>query len=201
MAEDFSAKEFLRERQAILVHFSTVMGERADLAFPDDLVRATSLRNEPLSFSTILAGDTNPQGMGRGGAEGSVGLVVDVGPSTHILTVLHMDSGSGGLGERPTAENCAASIDRRTDSNEWRVENYEPIGIFVLPPIWVPKSMVLEDQPIRYEVEISFEEAIAPFRHLRIFSANDRGFLEFDRTSGGWIAVAYDDIIAPGTSD
>lgn len=204
MEEGFSPRAFLREREAILVHFSTVMGTRLDLAFPDDLLAATSLRDVPLSFSTILAGDTNPHMQGRGGAEGSVGLVVDISSTTNILTVCHMDSGSnkdGSLGVSPTAETCAASIDQRFDSNEWRVSNYEPVGIFVLPPIWVPMAVVVEGRPDRFEVERSLEEAITPFPHLRIFSANTRGFLEFDRTNGVWMAVAYDDIIPSRASE
>jgi hypothetical protein len=64
----FSPRAFLRSRQAVLVHFSTVMAERLDLVFPEDLQQAIRLKGAPLSFSTIQAGDTNPHVTGRGGA-------------------------------------------------------------------------------------------------------------------------------------
>ena len=41
----------------------------------------------PLAFSTIQPGDTNPYRGGRGGAEGSVGIIVDIGPATVIHSV------------------------------------------------------------------------------------------------------------------
>src|SRR5271156_6056087 len=94
----FSPRAFLRTRQAVLVHFSTVMAERPDLLFPGDLGRAITLKGAPLSFSTIQVGDTNPYMIGRGGAEGSVGLLIDLGPTTLIESVSPGDSGSNATG-------------------------------------------------------------------------------------------------------
>src|SRR5271166_413602 len=72
----FSPRQFLRTRQAVLVHFSTVMSG-SELPFPEDLHNAMNLKGEVLSFSTIQLGDTSPH-RGRGGAEGSVGLLIDI---------------------------------------------------------------------------------------------------------------------------
>lgn len=97
----FSPREFLRSRQAILVHFSTVMTGRPELVFLNDLHTAVTLQNAPLSFSTIQSGDTHPS-VGKGGAEGSVGLLADIGRETVIRSVAPSDSGSsesGSLGE------------------------------------------------------------------------------------------------------
>ncbi len=52
--EEFSIRDFLRQRQALLIHFSTVMG-REEFVFPDDLRNAMTLVDTPLSFSTILS--------------------------------------------------------------------------------------------------------------------------------------------------
>ena len=117
MTVSFSPREFLRSRKAVLVHFSTLMSSRPELTFPDDMRQAMGLTGIPLSFSTIQPGDTNPHCGGHGGAEGSVGIIVDVGPATVIHSVSPSDSGSseiGSLGLLPTEENCTASIDRRT---------------------------------------------------------------------------------------
>lgn len=199
-SDDFSPREFLRERQAVLVHFSTLMASRLDLTFPNDLRQAMSLKGVPLSFSTIVAGDTNPQANGRGGAEGSVGLLVDIGDGTQIRSVSPSDSGSGlagSFGVAPTHQNCADSIDNRTTSNEWHVGDYIPIGIFILPPIWVRQVIDLHGYATSTEVQLELGQAIAPFPEQRLFSANERTFLEFDRSVNGFKAVPYDEIIPP----
>ena len=84
-------------RNAVLVHFSTVMTTQPDLTFPHDLQQTMTLTGKQLSFSTVLIGDTNPFVLGgRGGAEGSVGMIVDIGPRTSILSVWPRDSGGRG---------------------------------------------------------------------------------------------------------
>ena len=152
----------------------------------------------PLAFSTIQPGDTNPHRDGRGGAEGSVGIIVDIGPATVIHSVSPSDSGSsdmGSLGLPPTEENCAASIDQRTTSNEWHVQDYVPVGIFILPPIVVRQVAIFMGEPTPGEVGPNLQTAIAPFPNQRIFGADDQTFWEFDRPSGQWRAVSYDDVI------
>jgi hypothetical protein len=76
MTAAFSPREFLRSRNAALVHFSTLMTSRPHLTFPNDMRQAMTLKGVPLSFSTIQPGDSNPHMVGeRGGAEGSVGMI------------------------------------------------------------------------------------------------------------------------------
>jgi hypothetical protein len=127
-------RAFLKLRNAVAVHFSTVMTRHQDLLFPDDLKQAMALSGLTLSFSTIQPGDTHRLG-GKGGAEGSVGMRVDLGPNTVVESVAPDDSGSiwdpatatsGSLGHLPTPETCAESMDRRTESNEWLIKNYIP---------------------------------------------------------------------------
>ena len=57
---EFSPRSFLRDRQAVLVHFSTIMASSLDLTFLKDLLKSKTLKGVPLSFSTVLKGDTNP---------------------------------------------------------------------------------------------------------------------------------------------
>lgn len=195
----FSPAQFLRERNAVLVHFSTVMTRHPDLLFPDDLVTAMTLRGVPLSFSTILPGDTTPHSGGRGGAEGSIGLLAGLTAETVIHSVSPADSGSsmdGSLGLPPTAENCAASIDQRITSNEWHISDYAPAGIFVLKPIVVRQRQFFPEVGdfITGEAPLSLPDAIKAFPDHRIFSANERTYLELDRSSGTWMAIQYDDM-------
>ena len=199
--DEFSPRSFLRDRQAVLVHFSTVMTRHPDLAFPHDLLRAMGLKAVPLAFSTIQTGDTNPfvEG-GRGGAEGSIGILVDIGPTTQIKSVSASDSGSnpdGSFGLPPTAENCASSIDDRETSNEWHIQDFVPIGIFVLPPLLTRQVGVFMGEPVSGDTPITFDDAIAPFPGLRIFGARADRFVEFDRASGKWRDIAYDEMIVP----
>lgn len=198
MTSTFSPREFLRCRQAVLVHFSTLMASRVDLAFPDDIGQGMTLTGVPLSFSTIQVGDTNPQMQGRGGAEGSVGMLVDIGPGTLIHSVSPSDSGSsllGSLGLRPTEQNCIDSIDKRATSNEWHVQDYVPLGIFVLPPIWVRQIFDVDGAKTPVEVQLDLAQAIAPFGAHRIFSANTKTFLEYNRGTQQWLAVTCDQIL------
>lgn len=201
----FSSRTFLRSRQAVLVHFSTVMAERPDLLFPEDLRRAITLKETPLSFSTIQVGDTNPHMAGRGGAEGSVGLLVDLGLGTHIESVSPGDSGSnatGSLGVPPTEESCTRSIDARATSNEWRIQNYVPVGIFILPPIRVRQAYDVGGVPTVAEGPMTLERVIDCFPGQRVFSVNAHTFLEWDRASGRWRAILYDEIFRrPGPGD
>jgi hypothetical protein len=50
-------------------------------------------------------------------------------------------------------------------------------------------------EPTEGEVELDLQTAGAPFADQRIFSANARTFLEFDRPSGQRRDVSYDDVI------
>jgi hypothetical protein len=200
MQPEFSPREFLRQRQALLVHFSTIMSRHEDLFFPEDLRRALSLRQAPLAFSTIQIGDRSPWARTPGpGGEGSIGMVVDIAPHTVISSVSPCDSGSyegGSLGLPPTEQNCAASIDQRERSNEWVVQDYEPVGIFLFhEPYVIRKPVNLDGSQTAIEVRVSAEQAKAPFPDQRIFSLSKSSFLELDRARRMWKAVSYNEII------
>jgi hypothetical protein len=99
MTAAFLPREFLRSRNAILVHFSTVMTSHPDLMFPQDMRRALTLQVAPWAFSTIQPGDSNPHLFGgRGGAEGSIGIVVDIGPGTVITLYRQRTAGAAARG-------------------------------------------------------------------------------------------------------
>lgn len=198
----FSIREFLRGRQALLVHFSTLMSNHHDLVFPQDLRNAMTLRSEPLSFSTIQAGDVGPhQVPGRDPADanagGSIGIIVDIHSDDCVVTVGANDDGtscnpvtgeiiSGGF--PPTEESCARSIDERTTSNERYVRSFRPLAIFVYGPIWVRHP---DGGEVRLERDVVFDL----FPDCRIFSAREGHFVEFDRGTGRWIPVTYETIM------
>jgi hypothetical protein len=197
--DSFSPRDFLRSRRAVLVHFSTDMSGHPELVFPNDLRQAIDLTGTPLSFSTIQPGDSNPYGNERGGAGGSIGLLIDIGPETTIQSVHWTDSGSnemGSLGHPPTAESCANSIDRRRDrdSNEWRVQDYVPVGIFIFDPIYVRQIRNLGGVATPVPTQASLQEAITPFPKQRIFSATQQDFIELERASTDWRPIEYDKI-------
>jgi hypothetical protein len=171
---------FLRDREALLIHFSTLMAGDPGRCFPDDLLNARPLRGVPLSFSTIQRGDTNPvPGVGRGEAEGCIGLLVDVGPETEVLAVGPRDIGSSfnsvtgewiSSGKLPTLEACEESIKLRAPSNEWFVRGYVPIGIFLLPPLYARKTFVLEGATLYTDAKIHRDEVFGAFHDMRVFS-------------------------------
>ncbi len=93
--EEFSIRDFLRQRQALLIHFSTVMG-REEFVFPDDLRNAMTLVDTPLSFPTILSrgpyqSDQHPA---LANAPGSAGIIVDILHNSSVLTVGRSDGGT-----------------------------------------------------------------------------------------------------------
>jgi hypothetical protein len=195
-------KAFLKSRNAVSVHFSTVMTRRQDLLFPDDLKNAISLAGVALSFSTIQPGDTHRL-TGKGGAEGSIGMLVDLGPNTVVESVAADDSGSiwdpeaglsGSLGYAPTPQTCAESIDKRTESNEWVIRDFVPRGIFILEPILVQRKLVIEGIEDVGEVQISFQDAIGHFVGQRVFSADKDAFREWDRKNNEWKQISYQEI-------
>ncbi len=195
---DFSVRKFLREREALPVHFSTVMARRDKLLFPNDMKRAMTLVGTPVSFSTIQAGDD------RHNVEGSVGLVVDFQTNESVVTVgpcddgTYFDAGSGEWvsgGSPPTVEACARSIDERRTSNEWFIKDYTVIGLFVFCPILVRQACKQGEHVILSEAPIQLAAVLAHFPQLRVFSTRGGEFVEFDRDTGTWSSVEYSKIV------
>jgi hypothetical protein len=117
----FSVRAFLRQREALLVHFNTPMATKHPTGFPDAPILARTLPG-PLCFSTIQVGDRDPwQGGSPGDANagGSVGMVVDVHEQS-AMGVDHTDSGFieglGSAGRSPTAFTCCEH--RSTDDHQ-----------------------------------------------------------------------------------
>lgn len=203
------ARKVLCDEQALLVHFSTVMADRQDLLFPRDLQRAMELVDVDLSFSTILVGDSF-----RNGAEGTIGMLVDIAETTAVRSVYHGDSGSssnGSLGHTDISErNCRDSFKKRTDSNEWRVSKYKPLGIFTFRPIIVRQEILVKLPPEMAELmgvsvnrefaerEIQIKTVLDAFPAERIFGTSGTSWQEYSRTDNDWRDVAYNAIINSG---
>jgi hypothetical protein len=203
MSSDFSVRKFLAERQALIVHSSTPMRSDDSRRFPDDLIQAQHT-TDALCCSTILSGDKGPYDPslngdpGKANAPGCVGIVLDVNDAGSVLAVHPSDCGThrdgDGIlrydGDEPTAEGCAKSIDRRTTNNEWVVQNFRTIGLLVFNPTFV--HTLPASSPER---QINLETAIKPFPDLRVFSARNGEFIEYNRKAGTWSPVQYDDIV------
>jgi hypothetical protein len=195
----FSIRSFLCSQEALLVHFNTPMSTRHPTCFPADLEDAKTLVGQRLSFCTIQKHDRGPWQGGHpayANAVGSVGLVVDVKDQDSVVTVDWSDSGSGEAGSAglpPSQPNCAHSIAKRTTSNEWWVQDYAPLGIFV----FLPAKVFIKREGQQGEVDVSFQCILANYKSDRIFSILEGSFVEYDRNAGRWGQVTYGQIVLP----
>jgi hypothetical protein len=194
----FSIRGLLRNRQALLVHFNTPQSWRP-LRFPEDLRNARNLKGEHLAFSTIRVDDRGPCQVQRfedANAGGSVGLIFDIEDEGSVVRVCPDDGGTGesgeGFGDHPSESACVESIDRRcgggrAGNNEWRVQNYKSLGLFIFEPIFVfgPSG----------DYRISLPQLLAAFPEDRIFRNGDGAFQEYDRAADKWRPIAYCDIV------
>lgn len=211
----FSIRAFLRDRSALLVHFSTCMSaHEAKFLYPEDLRNAARLQSIPLSFSTIQPGDIGPfeddHTPRDGNAAGSIGLIVDI-TETSVLTVGHSDDGTsinpttGALnsgGQAPNEATCAASIDNRSTVNEWFVQDFRAIGIFVFLPAYARAKTLAPDgfggQVETYgDLPVQFVQILADFPEERIFTTSAGVFRQYGRRAMSWSDVSYDAIIGP----
>jgi heterotetrameric sarcosine oxidase gamma subunit len=195
----FSSRSFLRHREALLVHFSTPMSTKHPTGFPDDLRCAAAGVGHPISFSTIQVGDHGPFQCGASAdasAGGSVGIVIDIQDDGSVQSVYPGDSGSipglGSMGYPPNPKTCADSIDSRTTSNEWVVQNYTKVGIFMFGPARV----FVKTPNCQGEVDCSLATVLAEFPKDRIFSVHDGSFMEYNRAEKIWSRIQYGDIIS-----
>ncbi len=195
----FSIRSFLRNQEALLVHFNTPMSTKHPTGFPADLEDAKTLCGQRLSFCTIQKNDRGPWQGGHpanANAAGSVGLVVDVNDIGSVVTVDWNDSGSGEAGSAglpPDEPTCADSIAKRTTSNEWWVQDYTPLGIFV----FLPAMVFVKRGGEQGEIDVNLEDILAAYPSDRIFSSLKGTFHEFDRVAGQWYPVTYGQIVPP----
>ena len=200
----FSVRDFLRDREALLVHFSTPYTSHPDLSFPDDLKRGATLQNETLSFSTVLKDDRGPyQGDVHpedANAQGCIGLVVDIAGNDCVTAVAAGDYGvqfdlttqsvvmSGG---EPSLVECARSIDERRSANDWRVKNYVVLGLFVFEPALAFRRL----GDVVIEMPVGLDDILSEFPEVRIFSTRKERFAEYDRAAGAWMPSTYGKIV------
>jgi hypothetical protein len=198
----FSVRHFLKQREALLVHFNTPMSQKHPTGFPNDLRHAMNLLGIPISFSTIQVGDLGPcqvPNPAASNAGGSVGLVVDIHDIGSVITVGPGDDGTQASatgnhqsgGSVPDPLTCAASIDNRVTANEWFVQNYTPLGIFVFLP-----AMVFVKSPVgQGERSTNMQEILSEYPNQRVFAASSDSFHEYDRSQGHWLSIAYNSIV------
>lgn len=196
-SEHFSVRSFLRAHEALLVHFNTPMSTKHPTGFPNDMIFAKGLAGQRLSFSTIQRDDRGPWQGGNpadANASGSVGLVVDIKDVGSVVTVDCTDSGSndfGSLGLAPNAANCTRSINERTSSNEWWVQDFAPLGIFV----FLPARVFVKRNGVQGEVEVDLPRVLAAYPDDRIYSVSKGSFVEYDRGTDRWLRTTYDRIV------
>src|SRR5262249_11671848 len=137
--------EFLRSRNAFIVHFSgTPKGSGGGKWFPNDLRHVIEGRAMGgLSSSLVRPGD-NFRGFKRN-ATGSIGVILGLQSKASLVAVDPSDCGSieDEQGNRTvqnerdiTMEDLARTLDARAvgDYNEWIIRNYDLLGIFAVPP-------------------------------------------------------------------
>jgi hypothetical protein len=198
--------EFLAARHALLVHFNTAQSDHAT-GYPQDLLGARGVKGAPLSFSTLLAGDTGAGHSLRdslvANAGGNVGIVVRLDAGAHVVSVDPTDSGSkaglngqhqtGGL--PPTLAECGRSLDARNGVNEWFVQDYTTLGMFVFLPadVFVRYSPTPGDCG---EITVDLTRVLTDFPGERIFSTypGKKRFLEYDRVTERWNEIDYSEI-------
>jgi hypothetical protein len=192
----FSVRAFLKIHQTLLVHFNTPMSVNHPTCFPEDLRDAQALRGIPLSFSTIGVNDSQVN------ADGSVGLVVDIQETGSVISVGAGDDGTRANafgegahqtgGKLPSEFECAKSIGaRRGSSNEWFVQNFTPLGIFVFAPllVFVRRGSEQGERPS------TLTEVLSAYPNQRVFTIQAGAFQEFGRKRQKWLPVAYGDIV------
>jgi hypothetical protein len=196
----FSIRSFLRSQEALLVHFNTPMSTKHSTGFPDDLKVAKGLTGQKLSFCTVMKNDRGPWQGGRpadANAPGSVGIVVDVQDVGSVISVDWSDSGSidreGSLGYPPGSQTCADSISKRTTSNEWWIQDYTSIGLFVS----LPAQAFVKRSGEQGEIEVRLADVLTAFPDDRIFSAYKGSFVEFDRAAPGLVPISCGQIVPP----
>jgi hypothetical protein len=142
----------LRKYNALLVHFSAFQPmDHPDVQFPDDLLYAiknASVQN--LRCSVVLPGDVCNHDPGlRSNAIGSVGLIVDFSHDNALRSIKASDGGTYDApdGKNQTfAEDMVITLDKcertilerpKETYNEWVIETYGVLGVFVFEPILV----------------------------------------------------------------
>jgi hypothetical protein len=198
----FSVRQFLSSREALLVHFNTPMTRHLK-GFPHDLRDARQLVGTPIAFSTIQVNDKGPgqvQNPADANAVGSVGLIVDIQDAGSVLSVAPTDIGSNsritgyahGLGKPPSAQTCADSIDlrSRTDNNEWVVQDYTALGIFVFKPSYVYVTN-------NGDLPTSLAIVLSDFANDRFISVGNGSFVEYDKVTKTWTPISYAAIVPP----
>jgi hypothetical protein len=198
----FSPRQFLKSREALLVHFNTPMTSHPT-GFPKDLHDARKLVATEIPFSTIQVTDNGPWQVrppSDANAVGSVGLIVDIKDVGSVTSVGYCDIGSNsriagyskGLGQPPSDQTCAESIDRRGPKghNEWVVQDYIVLGIF----IFLPAGAFIVGSGER---DCFLPEVLSTFPNDRIISILSGNFLEYDRGNQSWVTVPFANIVPP----
>jgi hypothetical protein len=202
----FSVRSFLRERQALLVHFPTAVAPGTVEVLADHLKRIIRSKQGVLPFSTIMSSDIGPYQAEThpedANAAASVGVVIDVPRDDDVLAVAPCDIGlyaqvlDGEIrfgGMAPSPEACALSIDDRRSSNEWLIQGYRVIGIFAFEPAYV-FHQVSDDVVV--DVRVVQEDVLAAFTDQRVFSIRNGHFVEFSFQTRLWEPVSYEAIIS-----
>ncbi|QND70248.1 hypothetical protein [Tardiphaga robiniae] len=202
----FSVRSFLRDREALLVHFPTAIPPGDIEVFADHIKQTIQSNNGPLPFSTIIASDIGPYQAGvhaeDANAVASIGIIIDVPRDDGVLAVapcdigLYMRTRDGKIrfgGMVPSAESCALSIDERRSSNEWLIQDYRVIGIFVFNPAYVSYQM---SHDVVVDVAVAQEDLLAAFASHRVFSIRNERFVEFNFRAKLWEPVRYEAVIS-----
>jgi hypothetical protein len=171
---------FLRDRKALIVHFSGTPPTGGDFKFqfPNDIKNVLDLgAMTSVSCSLVVPGDNFDHEKGPRDAYGSVGVVLDLTTPQSLATATAGDGGALSFNcKRDFDEgdldlsDLQDSLDKRDGANEWGVREYQVIGLFVADPVeyWSGGTIVKTD--------VAFIAKQFPGR--RIFTLSDGEIVE-----------------------
>lgn len=188
-------RDVLKERQHFMVHFNTNMAKEPN--YPDDLRLAARNPSWMMCSSSVGATTHHPE-YDRQQTMGEVGLIMDIGATTTLHRISHVDAGSmgrlnaAGAGPDASIEAALAAIDREQGHDEWVHTNAVPRGIFAFGGfnVWnnLPDIGNLPSQAIPPVVAADFPE-------MEVFSICKGHFQRWDRSKQTFAPCSYSDII------
>lgn len=207
----------LQKHSAIIVHFSGCppMNDGASdpaRLFPNDLRRVCDGEtNGGVSCSTIKPSDSvclHPDS----NSTGMVGLILSPNSAASIRETFSSDAGSSrfcdgvrvGLGEAAvTLESIDRSITARRDDdhNEWVVDDFSVVGVFVGSPIMIWQARELPDSDSHGgksieagAVGIYVAQVASQFPNLEIYTIKNGQFARIDVLAKSVTPVTFSDI-------
>lgn len=192
MASRQSVRSLLAAENVLIVHFSGTprMTAQPGLFYPDDLKKVQNNGVSAVCCSTIHSSDEFNM-FGKANAIGSVGLILDINSDNSVMAADRKDTGSyydQKTGIRSvqtgmdTIQHCEDSILSRDSNeyNEWVVQDYSIIGLFVFPCPMAEMRGVCGNNG---SVSLAANQIHPFFQTLKIYTVYNSGFLDISNVN------------------